>query len=46
MDKKQRLNVDIPSDLFIKMKVHTVEKKISITDYIIKLLEKDLKKSK
>ena len=33
----------VRKEFYRKMKMHTVEKNISITNYIIKLLEKDLK---
>ncbi len=43
-DKLVRLTIDTPEQMHKKLKIRAIEKGISMRDYILQLLEKELKK--
>ena len=44
--KLVRMTIDTPEEMHKKLKIKTIERGMSIRDYILKLIEEDLKKSK
>ncbi|MEM1322156.1 MAG: hypothetical protein AAGG75_17985 [Bacteroidota bacterium] len=44
--KLVRMTIDTPEEMHKKLKIKTIERGLSIRDYVLKLIEADLKKSK
>lgn len=40
--KKVRITVDLPNDLYIEMKMRTVQQRTTVRKYVWKLIEEDL----